>query len=211
MPNTTNNNWPTPADTDLVKNGADAIRDLGNAIDTTLGVYSPVTPGLTLINTTSFSGVASQALPANTFNSSYANYKIILTINTPTADAAIYLKMRASGTDNSVNYYWGALGITSAGTTTNDIGNNVTSGFLINAVDSNSPAEFYMTDITLGTPFTNTKTTIIFPYVGLTAAGALLSRYGSGWHDVTASYDSVNIIASSGNITGNIRVYGMNQ
>ena len=52
MPTTTNNGWPTPADTDLVKNGADAIRDLGNAIDTTLGVYSPATPGLVLISTT---------------------------------------------------------------------------------------------------------------------------------------------------------------
>jgi hypothetical protein len=36
MPNTTKFNWPTPADTDLVKDGAEAIRDLGNAIDTTI-------------------------------------------------------------------------------------------------------------------------------------------------------------------------------
>jgi hypothetical protein len=28
------NNWPIPDDTDLVKDGAKAIRDLGNAIDT---------------------------------------------------------------------------------------------------------------------------------------------------------------------------------
>jgi len=35
MPNTTNYGWATPADTDLVKNGANAIRTLGNAIDTT--------------------------------------------------------------------------------------------------------------------------------------------------------------------------------
>jgi hypothetical protein len=36
MPNTTNFNWPTPADTDLVKDGAAAIRNLGNAVDTSL-------------------------------------------------------------------------------------------------------------------------------------------------------------------------------
>lgn len=36
MPNTTNFNWPTPADTDLVKDGAAAIRNLGNGIDTSL-------------------------------------------------------------------------------------------------------------------------------------------------------------------------------
>ena len=28
--------WPLPDDTDLVKDGAEAIRDLGNAIDTTV-------------------------------------------------------------------------------------------------------------------------------------------------------------------------------
>jgi hypothetical protein len=36
MPNTTNFNWVTPADTDLVKDGAAAIRTLGNGIDTSL-------------------------------------------------------------------------------------------------------------------------------------------------------------------------------
>ena len=43
-------------------------------------VYPPAatSQGMTLINTTSFSGVASQALPANTFTSTYRNYKIIL-------------------------------------------------------------------------------------------------------------------------------------
>lgn len=36
MPSTTNFGWTTPADTDLVKDGASAIRTLGNGIDTTL-------------------------------------------------------------------------------------------------------------------------------------------------------------------------------
>jgi hypothetical protein len=36
MPNTSNFNWPTPADTDLVKDGAAAIRNLGNGVDTSL-------------------------------------------------------------------------------------------------------------------------------------------------------------------------------
>lgn len=36
MPTTSNYSWPTPADTDYVKDGALAIRDLGNAIDSTV-------------------------------------------------------------------------------------------------------------------------------------------------------------------------------
>ena len=36
MPNTTNYNWVTPSDSDLVKDGAAAIRTLGSSIDSTL-------------------------------------------------------------------------------------------------------------------------------------------------------------------------------
>ena len=48
MATTTNNGWETPDDTDLVKDGALAIRDLGQDIDTSVGkgllawvAYSP--------------------------------------------------------------------------------------------------------------------------------------------------------------------------
>jgi hypothetical protein len=43
MPNTTNYNWVTPADTDLVKDGAAAIRTLGSSIDTTTKNLNPST------------------------------------------------------------------------------------------------------------------------------------------------------------------------
>jgi hypothetical protein len=40
MATTTNYGWTTPNDTDLVKNGANAIRTLGSAIDqTTEDIY----------------------------------------------------------------------------------------------------------------------------------------------------------------------------
>jgi len=43
MANTTNYNWETPDDTDLVKDGAAAIRTLGNSADTTLKNLNPQT------------------------------------------------------------------------------------------------------------------------------------------------------------------------
>jgi hypothetical protein len=43
MPNTTNYNWVTPADTDLVKDGAAAIRTLGSSVDTTTKALNPST------------------------------------------------------------------------------------------------------------------------------------------------------------------------
>jgi len=43
MANTTNYNWETPDDTDLVKDGAAAIRTLGSSADTTLKNLNPET------------------------------------------------------------------------------------------------------------------------------------------------------------------------
>lgn len=43
MANTTNYNWETPDDTDLVKDGAAAIRTLGSSIDTTTKSLNPET------------------------------------------------------------------------------------------------------------------------------------------------------------------------
>jgi hypothetical protein len=84
MPNTTNFNFPTPADSDLVKDGALAIRNLGNSIDTafvdlkggTSGQYlsknsntdldytwvTPTAGGLTLISETTASAISSLSL-----------------------------------------------------------------------------------------------------------------------------------------------------
>jgi hypothetical protein len=59
---TTTNNWlDLSREHRFVKDGATAIQTLADDIDTTLGVYAPSTSGLTLINTTSFSAVASQS------------------------------------------------------------------------------------------------------------------------------------------------------
>jgi hypothetical protein len=43
MPTTTNYGWTTPADTDLVKDGAGAIRTLGTSVDTTVKALNPGT------------------------------------------------------------------------------------------------------------------------------------------------------------------------
>jgi hypothetical protein len=43
MPTTTNYGWTTPADTDLVKDGASAIRTLGSSVDTTVKNLNPET------------------------------------------------------------------------------------------------------------------------------------------------------------------------
>jgi hypothetical protein len=203
---TTNNAWPIPQSTDLVKDGATAIASLGSAIDTTLGVYGA--PSLVKISTTSFSAVSSQALPANTFTSTYRNYKIILNITALTADANIFLKMRSGSTDASTNYNYGIQGVQSNGTATNQVANTLTTGFFLNSLDLGNPGSSYLTDFTLGAPFLTSQTTFTTTVAGLTTAGAVFGMSGGGVHDTSASYDTANIIASAGNITGVITVYG---
>jgi hypothetical protein len=75
---TPNYSWPVPTSTDLVKDGATAIEALGDAIDAT--VFALPSGGLTLINTTSFSGVSSQSVN-DVFSTTYKNYKILFSPN----------------------------------------------------------------------------------------------------------------------------------
>lgn len=102
---TTNNGWPIPQSTDLVKDGATAIASLGSAIDSTLGVYTGGS-GLTLINTTTATGAVSSVSVNNVFSSTYKNYLITISPNGAVTGAGIVLnfKLRASGTDNSSGY-----------------------------------------------------------------------------------------------------------
>lgn len=51
MPTTTNFGWTTPADTDLVKDGASAIRTLGNGVDTSMAQLKGGTTGQILSKT----------------------------------------------------------------------------------------------------------------------------------------------------------------
>ena len=73
MPTTSNFGWTTPADTDLVKDGAAAIRTLGNGIDTSLVDLKGGTTGQVLSKTSNtdldFTWVAdASGIPATIFD-----------------------------------------------------------------------------------------------------------------------------------------------
>ena len=207
MPTTTNNGWPTPADTDLVKNGADAIRDLGNAIDTTLGVYSPVTPGLVKINTTSFSGVSSQSFN-NVFSATYKSYKIIVNVTSSVTGENLNIRLRASGTDNSsANYSVQRLTVTGTGTSSSRL-NSQTSWIFAGYLDGVS-AETNIIELT--NPFeTNTSNGYIICTIDSNSNSSMEFRITSFGTNVTTSYDGFTLIPISGTITGSVSVYGYN-
>jgi hypothetical protein len=65
MANTTNYNWETPDDTDLVKDGAAAIRTLGSSADTTVKALNPGTTAGDIDYYTSSTAKARVAIGSN--------------------------------------------------------------------------------------------------------------------------------------------------
>jgi hypothetical protein len=207
MGNTANNNWPYPESTDLVKDGATAIENLADAIDTTLGVFVPSSPGLTLINTTSFSAVASQAITQ--FNATYENYRILIRITAQgTSNADHSLRMRSGGSDDSgSNYFAGGNSNRANSSTLGAQNQNAgTSYFLGNAVTA-STGVYYVVDIL--SPFLAQKTGFSLKGFAEDATYAY-SIQKDGIHNLTTSYDGFNIISSAGTITGKVAIYGYN-
>jgi len=99
MATTANYGWTTPDDTDLVKDGASAIRTLGSAIDTTTKANADLV-GLVYLNTTSFSAVASQSIN-DVFSSTYDAYRIVMDLLGSEASTGLRFRLRVSGSDAS--------------------------------------------------------------------------------------------------------------
>jgi hypothetical protein len=193
--------WNIPDNTDLVKDGALAIRTLGNAIDTSMNTaLGTKKAGMVLLNTTSFSAVSTQSLN-NVFTSTYTNYRIVL--NTDHSSAGlIRIRFRASGADNTTsNYYFTSQQI--AGASWSDLGNaNADTTAVIGYNDTNE-SDF---SIDIFTPQAAFRTA----YVSTGHSG----RQGvvaAGVFDTAAQFDGFTLIPGAGTMTGTVSVYGYNK
>ena len=203
MGTTTNNGWPTPVATDLVKDGWEAIKDLGDAIDTTLGVYSPATPMGVHLSTVTFSGVTSQSIN-DVFSATYKNYMIVISNLTCATDVNdLRLRLRVSGTDNASNnyergrYYVGAFATTGAG---ND-NSTLTNAFQL--LQMNNTIQQGVTTW-ISNPFLTANT------VQYSIGAGLLFDLNGGVTTVTTSYTGFTLVTvAGGNIAGTISTYGL--
>ena len=164
------------------------------------------TAGLTLLNTTSFSGVASKEI-LNVFSSTYDNYLINGSILGST-NIFLNLRYRTTSDDTSSNYYWMRQGITSSGSTTNGNGGAVT---------------FASICPTTTDPYGSFNLGIFNPNASkiTTASGTsfgLANDYtnNANWHvghimNTTTAYTGFTLLASIGTITGTVTVYGYNK
>lgn len=207
MATTTNYGWTTPDDTALVKDGAAAIRTLGSSIDTSLNTaLGTKKAGLVLLNTTSFSAVASQSVN-DVFSATYKNYLIVCTDVIGSAASDIGMRLRVSGTDASganYNYQGVTFASTSAGAgrTTGQTSAKVGRGITVSK-------NFF--EINVYNPFA-TDTTEYRSW--MTAGGANTTsvefQLYSGGHTLATSYTGFTLIPGSGTITGSVSVYGYN-
>jgi hypothetical protein len=162
--------------------------------------------GLVLLNTTTFSGVSSISLPADTFTSTYDTYLVILRCGVSQA-AYMQGRLKASGADNTTsNYQSGWQGINfNGGAASNDTGGaagNIWSriGYVNGAGEINIAYTFH------GPKLTN-RTFITFQQTRIDAIGLA----GGGVFNTTTSFDSASFIPSAGTITGSVSAYGYNQ
>jgi len=201
---TPNYGWPVPTSTDYVKDGATAIEALGDAIDAT--VFGLGSSALTLINTTTFSAVASQSV--NTvFSSTYQNYVVQINLDSVSATGYQQLRMRVAGADDSTsNYFWSGIYNSSSGTTPTGEGGGTATSFTYGYMESTATGT---ATFDFANPFATKKTTYTNLFSRATGVGNSLFYTNGGAFNATTSFTGFTIFPASGNITGTIRVYGV--
>jgi hypothetical protein len=196
---------PTPVATDLVKDGWEAIKDLGDAIDTTLGVYAPSTSGLTLINTTTFTAVASQTV-SNIFTSAYRNYFLTWESTSPANQYPFFLLTTAGTPNSTANYQYqrfeSSAAISGSQRTSND-----TFGFALNTNDTRA----FASTIYIFAPQVAEKTYVITHtiHIGGSTFTNPVGMYTTGLFNATTQFDGVQLIPNTSTITGTLKVYGL--
>jgi len=185
------------------------IGSTGNVLTVAGGVPTWAPPaaaasGLTFINKTTFTGVSSVSVPNDTFTTTYDNYKVILTVNSTSANAALSIRMRTSGTDNTSADYIGAMtGLSFQNVVNNNVSASATAWNLGTPQNGGTPRlQFEM-------GFIRPKLVEISNLnIHGTAGDANGLVVGSMWFNTATAFDAFTFLVASGTMAGTIRVYG---
>ena len=201
---TPNYGWTVPTSSDLVKDGATAIETLGDAIDASMNTaLGTKKAGMVLLNTTSFTGQSSQAV-SSVFNANYENYRIVY-YGTSSADADMTIKFRISTTDTSVNYSYINIYAESGGS----VGRQ-------NATGASSMIVSQLRQTMAGFTLDIYRPFLAAPTELTAISGGRSATFNQGIYTSSAtqydstSFDGINMIPTSGTITGKVAVYGYN-
>ena len=168
-----------------------------------VSVAPTTSQGLTLINSTSFSGVASVSLPTNTFSATYTSYKIVLNA-TAVSSGYIFLRLRAAGVDTATNTYGR---------------NYIERGSALNNATETAQSSIWFgysfggfissTEGLIMNPFASTVTLSTSTNTCKQTSNASAINFMGGIQDSTTSFDSATILMTSGNFSGSVSVYGL--
>lgn len=170
-----------------------------------------VTPGLQYITGASFSAVASVSFPNSTFTSTYQNYKIFFVVTSASATLSTYGRLRTSGTDNTTsNYFYGGYNRSYNGTDLYVNGSGVSFWDMGRIESGQANYGGFMLDLV--NPQVAQKTQGYGPCISQTASPFYWGTINEGFaFNATTQFDSMTIYTTTGNITGNYRVYGYSE
>ena len=181
-------------------NGTVLTADSGEA--TGLKWATPSSGGLVLINSTAFTTSAAVNVN-NVFSATYTNYKVIVRTTATTAggDSTLNMRLRVGGVDATTAYT--NQRTYSFSTTT---GSEQVSTWYGLEYNPTYPIQVGETD--LFGPAVASLTYGIQSIPKINNAGTIVSIQASLYHTTATAYDGFSLIASSGNVTGTVEVYG---
>jgi hypothetical protein len=157
--------------------------------------------GLVLLNTTTFSGLASQSVN-DVFSSTYDSYKVVFNL-TATGNTGLRIQMRAGGEDATGSNYARQYVLVTAGSFF--AGRNTTqTSYDLTDVNNKGTGE-----ITIFNP-NKAEPTSFSALSGYNIAGNDLYWFSTvGNHQLSNAYTGFTIFPGTGTITGQLSVYGL--
>jgi hypothetical protein len=203
MPTTTKMGIVYPSSTDLVKDGATAMGTISTTVDSKTG--------LVLLNTTSFSAVSSFSLAADTFTANFETYKLVVTLTGTSADSEFFVRLRASGSDNSTANYNNANTSFRSNNTANNYGSAGATAFAVGQSEAafSANANFYY-DIDIVQPKLAVNTKLSYRGQDTDGSSNYVNRSGGGLFNATTQFDSASFYVGSGTFGGKYSVFGYN-
>ena len=182
----------------------DVVQYFDGSVWATVGPAAP--GGLVFVTGATFTAAAGFSLPNDTFTATYDNYKLIVDVTAISATALFTMRLRASGSDNTVaNYNTMFFGGNSAGAAFSEGGNDLTA---FNVLGCSTTFPIALIDVDVISPFLARHTDLAGSIIGSTAT-VFASMGGGATFRGTTSFDSLSLIVAGGaTITGNYRVYG---
>ena len=167
----------------------------------------PNTPGLVYVAGTAFSA-ASAVNINNCFTTTYKNYAVLLELSADAAARSLFMRMRASGTDNSSSNYKYAGVLVQTKTSTSAVGVNGTGLTTAWAMGSLSDTEMSSHVLQIRGPQTTDHTNFQNHFFDNYKTDDGYYGTYAGAMSVSTSYDGFTVYPSLGTISGTVRVYG---